>query len=68
MIKYINSLDTGGQFERVKMSKGTMINEEIAVVLCFAICIAILVFAIMFKCTGGNNESITNNQTITEQR
>ena len=50
------------------MSKGTMINEEIAVVLCFGICIAILVFAIMFKCTGGNNESITNNQTITEQR
>ena len=49
-------------------NKSTMINEEIAVVLCFAICIAILVFAIMFKCTGGNNESITNNQTITEQR
>ena len=37
------------------MSKGTYINEEIAVVLCFAICIAILVFAIMFKCTGKEN-------------
>ena len=50
------------------MSKGSYINEEIAVILCFGICIALLVFTIMFKCTGGNNESITNNQTITEQR
>ena len=39
------------------MSKGTMINEEIAVVLCFAICIAVLVFAIMFKCTGKENNT-----------
>ena len=50
------------------MNKSTMINEEMAVILCFGICIAILVFAIMFKCTGGNNESIRNNQTIEEQR
>ena len=49
-------------------NKSTMINEEIAVILCFGICIAILVFTVIFKCTGGNNESITNNQTITEQR
>ena len=44
------------------MSKGSMINEEIAVVLCFAICLAILVFAIMFKCTGKEqvNEVTTN--------
>lgn len=44
------------------MSKGTMINEEIAVILCFAICISILVFAIMFKCTGKEqvNEVATN--------
>jgi hypothetical protein len=43
-------------------NKSTMINEEIAVVLCFAICIAILVFAIMFKCTGKEqlNEVTTN--------
>ena len=49
-------------------NKSTMINEEIAVILCFGICIALLVFTIMFKCTGGNNELITNNETITEQR
>lgn len=44
------------------MSKGMMINEEIVVVLCFAICISILVFAIMFKCTGKEqvNEVTTN--------
>ncbi len=39
------------------MSKGSMINEEIAVVLCFGICIAVLVFAIMFKCTGKENNT-----------
>lgn len=39
------------------MSKGIMINEEIVVVLCFAICISILVFAIMFKCTGKENNT-----------
>ena len=51
------------------MSKGTMINEEIAVVLCFGICIAILVFAIMFKCTGKEqvNEPITNIERIENQ-
>lgn len=44
------------------MSKGTLINEEIAVVLCFGICIAILVFTLMFKCTGKEqvNEVTTN--------
>ena len=50
------------------MNKGTYLNEEIAVVLCFGICIAILVFAIMFKCTGGNNETITNIERVEEQR
>lgn len=44
------------------MSKGTMINEEIAVILCFAICIAILVFTILFKCNvkEENNELRTS--------
>ena len=52
------------------MNKGTMINEEIAVMLCFAICLAVLVFTIMFKCTGKEqvNESNTNIERVTEQR
>lgn len=47
------------------MSKGTMINEEIAVVLCFGLCIAILTFTIMFKCTGKENQNVCANDTIT---
>ena len=51
-------------------NKSTMINEEIAVILCFGMCIAILVFALMFKCTGKEqvNESITNIERVEEQR
>ena len=45
------------------MSKGTYINEEIVVVLCFAICLAILVFAIMFKCTGKENTNESGQLT-----